>query len=162
MKLREYLERLAPGSELTCWDKDVDSEFYFYSKDEDWEPDEDFPNVEACSDKLADMLDVVKIHEHGVEVNLYDLLDHPKIIEYAKECLYGEHQYEDDDDIVMLLFDDNVTNISQGFEEFSGDMIKCLDTAYGSVGLDAVLSNAQDRSGAANDYSSKEQDYTMN
>ena len=66
MKLSEYLNLLDAGSELTCWDKDIDSEFYFYSKEPDERPDEDFPNVDACIDKLADVLDIVKIHEHGV------------------------------------------------------------------------------------------------
>lgn len=136
MKLREYMERLEPGSELTCWDTVVDSEFYFYSKDPEEEPeqDEDFLAVDICMERLAAMLDVVKIHEHGVEVNLYDLLDHPMVIQFAKDNFYGPHQYEDDDDIVMLLFDDNDSNISNGFIEFSKDMVRCLEQAYGPAG----------------------------
>lgn len=133
MKLKEYLSSLGPGEELTCWDTVIDSEFYFYAADPDEEPeqDEDFLVVDACMDKLAAVLDVVKVHDGGVEVNLYDLLDHPKVIQFAKDNFYLPHQYEDDDDVVMLLFDDNNSNITNGFIEFSKDMVKCLELAYG-------------------------------
>lgn len=136
MKLREYLESMEPGSELTCWDKDVDSEFYFYAKDteEKEEQDEDFWAVDACMDKLAAMLDVLEVRERGVVVNLYDMLDHNKVIQFAKDNFYLPHQYEDDEDIVMLLFDDNDSNITNGFFEFSRDMVKCLEQAYGIAG----------------------------
>ena len=137
MKLKEYLEKMGPGEELTCWDTVVDSEFYFYSKDEDDEDlelDVDFAAVDACMDKLAARLDVVKIHDGGVEVNLYEMLEHPKVIQFAKDNFYLPHQYEDDDDIVMLLFDDNDSNITNGFIEFSKDMVQCLEQAYGPAG----------------------------
>lgn len=134
MKLSAYLRTLGPGEELTCWDRVVDSEFYFYAKVPEDAPDEEFPNVFSCMDKLADVLDVVQIDEDGVVVNLYDLLEHPKVIQFAKDHLYDDRQYENDEDVVLLLFDDNVTNISQGYEEFSRDMIACLEEAYGPAG----------------------------
>jgi len=133
MKLKEYMALCEPGTEITCWDKDVDSEFYFYTKEEGKKSfiDKEFPNVDKCMVRLAEVLDVVKIHDGGIEVNLYEVLNHPKIIQYAKENFYEEHQYEDDADIAMLLFDDNDKNISQGFEEFSRMMVECLDEVFG-------------------------------
>lgn len=133
MKLKEYLALREPGAEVTCWDKDVDSEFYFYNK----EPGEktlygdDFPNVDKCVELLAEHLDVVKIRDKGIEVNLYELLENPKIVEYAKKNMFEEHQYEDDSDVVMMLFDDNVKNFSNGYEGFSELMVKCLNEAFG-------------------------------
>lgn len=134
MKLKEYMALCQPGTEITCWDKDVDSEFYFYVKETDNKLlyGDDFPNVDKCMKRLTEILDVVKIHDTGViEVNLYEKLEHPEVIRYAKENFYEEHQYEDDAGVVMLLFDDNDKNISQGFEEFSRMMVECLDLAYG-------------------------------
>lgn len=133
MKLKEFMALCEPGTEITCWDKDVDSEFYFYTKEEGKKSrlDEEFPNVDKCEKMLAEHLDIVKIHDGGIEVNLYELLENPKIIEFAKKNMFEEHQYEDDGDVVMMLFDDNVNNISQGFEGFSELMVQCLTEAFG-------------------------------
>lgn len=148
MKLKDYMDLVEPGTEITCWDKDVDSEFYFYVKETDDKLlyGENFPNVDKCMKRLTDILDVVKIHDTGViEVNLYEKLEHPEVIRYAKENFYEKHQYEDDADVVMLLFDDNDKNISQGFEEFSRMMVECLDLAYGPEStLDIVNTNNKD------------------
>ena len=130
MKLKEYMSNCPPGDEITCFDKDVDSEFYFYTPDGDELKDSDFPNYDACLNKLTEILDVVAIHDYGVEVNLYDYLDNASVIQYAKDNFYEEYQYSDDSDVVMLLFNDNVSNISQGFEIFSGSMVACLNEAY--------------------------------
>ena len=81
-------------------------------------------------DRLPEVLDVTKIHDNGIEVDLYEKLNHPSIIEYAKKKFYEEYQYSSDLDVVMLLFDDNVINISQGYETFSKMMVECLDMAY--------------------------------
>lgn len=141
MKLKEYMALCEPGTEITCWDKDVDSEFYFYTKEEGEKSDLDkeFPNLDKCMEVLPEYLDIVKIHKTGVEVNLYELLDNPKIIEFAKRNLFEVHQYEDDSDVVMMLFDDNVNNISQGFEGFSELMVQCLNEAFGDKALDDVI-----------------------
>lgn len=140
MKLKEYMSLCEPGTEITCWDKDVDSEFYFYTKEAGEKSlyGKEFPNVDKCIERLAEVLDVVSIHDGGVEVNLYEKLEHPEIIRFAKENFYTENQYEDDSGVVMLLFDDNDKNISQGYEQFSGMMVKCLDLVYGS---DKVVEN---------------------
>lgn len=132
MKLRDYMNLVDEGAEITCWDKDIDSEFYFYNNP-NGAPDPDFPNDFALTERLIDLLDVVKIRDGGIEVNLYELLENPRIVQFAKDNLYEDYQYADDSDLVMLLFDDNVKNISQGFEGFSEDMIKCLDFAYGDI-----------------------------
>ena len=134
MKLKEYMEMREPGAEVTCWDKDIDGEFYFYNKEVGKKSlyGDDFPNVNKCDELLQELLDVVRIHDGGVVVNLYDLLNHPAVIQYAKENMFEEGQYEDDSDVVMMLFDDNVANFSNGFEGFSELMVECLLFAYKS------------------------------
>lgn len=131
MKLKEYMELVSEGSEITCWDRDIDSEFYFYKKEQGRKPDPDFPNVDLFTERLIDVLDIVKIRDKGIEVNLYQVLEHPKIVQYAKENLYETHVAEDDSVITMLLFDDVVKNLSYGYEGFSEEMVKCLDVAFG-------------------------------
>lgn len=133
MKLRDYMSLVEDGAEITCWDKDVDSEFYFYNDEPDSDPD--FPGVELCTQRLIDVLDVVRIRDRGLEVNLYEVLDNPVVIQFAKDHLYEEYQYEDDSDVVMLLFDDAVKNLSYGFESFSENLAKCLDMAYNGGAL---------------------------
>lgn len=132
MKLKEYLSLMEPGAELTCWDRDVDSEFYFYTKNDGERSlyDEDFPNVNKCEEMLEELLDVVCIRSDGIEVNLYELLEHPDVIKFAKANMFEEHQYEDDSDVSMLLFDDVVKNLSNGYEEFSKLMVQCLNYAF--------------------------------
>lgn len=133
MKLKEYLELREPGAEVTCWDRDIDSEFYFYTKESGEKTlyGKDFPNVERCEELLKEHLDVVAIRNDGITVNLYELLDNPAIVKFAKEHMFEEHQYEDDSDVVMMLFDDNVSNFSNGFEGFSKLMVQCLTEVYG-------------------------------
>ena len=130
MKLKEYMDQVTDGWEFTCWDNVIDSEFYLYKKDADDEPDLDFPNVEKLMDYLKENLEIKEIHTDGVVVGLYELLDHPAIIEYAKEHFYEASQYSSDEDIVMLLFDDMNKNISNGFENFSGKMLEAFLLAY--------------------------------
>ena len=132
MKLKEYMDMLDPGAEVTCWDKDIDSEFYFYKKEVGKKSlfGDDFPNVNKCDELLRELLDIVKVRDGGVEVNLYELLEKPEVIEFAKKNMFEEYQYEDDSDVVMMLFDDNVSNFSNGFEGFSELMVECLISAY--------------------------------
>lgn len=132
MKLKEYMEMQEPGAEVTCWDKDIDSEFYFYNKEVGKKTlyGDDFPNVNKCDELLQELLDVVRIHDGGVEVNLYALLEKPEVIEFAKKNMLDEGQYEDDSDIVIMLFDDNVKNFANGYEGFSELMVECLISAY--------------------------------
>ncbi len=131
MKLREYMNLVAAGAEVTCWDRDIDSEFYFYKKEVGEKPDKDFPNYDKCMEKFCDVLDVVSIQNGGIEVNLYEVLENPKIVEFVKKEYYEEYQYDDDADVSMMLFDDNVTNFSNGYEEFSKLMVRGLDEAFG-------------------------------
>lgn len=119
MKVKDYMEKADVDFELTCWDSVVDSEFYLYRKDEPSEYDKEFPNVEKCMDYLMENLEVVKIHKHGVEVNLYEMLDKPAIIQYAKDNMFVEWQYDCDEDVVMMLFDDMISNINNGYEGLS-------------------------------------------
>lgn len=130
MKLREHMNMIIDEEEFTCFDSVIDSEFYFYKEDDDFEPDPEFPNVDNLMEYLKDHLEVKEIYDSGVEVGLYELLDHPVIIDYAKEHLYFEHAYSSDEDVVELLFDNMVGNISTGFEGFSGMMLEAFYLAY--------------------------------
>ena len=130
MKLKEYLDLVTDNWELTCWDNVIDSEFYMYKKDTDDEPDLDFPNVEKLMDYLKENLEIKEIHTDGVTVGLYELLDHPDIITFAKQNLYEPYQYSSNDDVVELLFNDMLVNISDGYENLSGKMLEAFDLAY--------------------------------
>ena len=112
MKLAKYMERFIDGSELTCWDNTIDSEFYMYKPEGNKEIDPEFANVDACMTFLRNNLEVIKANNRGVLVNLYDLLDKPEIIAYAKENMFNPEQYKDDSDVVEMLFDDMIININ--------------------------------------------------
>lgn len=152
MKLKEYMALCEPGTEITCWDKDVDSEFYFYTKEKGEKSlyGKEFPNVDKCMVMLPEYLDIVKIHDNGVEVNLYELLENPKIIEFAKKNMFDKSQYEDDSDVVMMLFDDNVKNFSNGYEGFSELMVQCLAEVFDDKELDEVIRSCEEMSMVGN------------
>ena len=138
MKLYEYLNQMDASDELTCWDNTLDSEFYF-SKDME-ETDEDNPYYSKCMNYLIEHLEIKGIDSNGgVWVDLYGLLDNPQIIKYAKEHLYVKGAYEDDADIVEMLFDEMVLNISAGYETFSKKMMQCFEMLNEqSDGLNAI------------------------
>ena len=130
MNLKEYMDLVTDNWEFTCWDTVIDSEFYLYKKDEDDEPDPDFPNLEKLMDYLKENLEIKEIQANGVTVGLYELLDHPAIITYAKENLYEPYQYSSNDDVVELMFHDMLVNISDGYENLSGKMLEAFHLAY--------------------------------
>ena len=68
MKLYDYLTTLEEGTELTIWDEDYDIESYFYNDeaDDDWQ---------TSMLELAKLLDVTEIKEHGVIVNLSEVIE---------------------------------------------------------------------------------------
>ena len=127
MKLKDYMELRFPGDEITCFDNVVNSEFYFYKKEVGEKPDPNFPNVDKIQDYLIEHLEIHNIGDSGVTVGLYELLENPNVVGFAKEKLYEKNQYGDDNDVVMLLFDGMVKNLSFGYEEFSKKMMECFD-----------------------------------
>ena len=129
MKVKDYMNKREDIWELTCWDNVIDSEFYLYRKEPKEIRDPDFPNVDKCMDYLIDNLEVKEEFKNGVTVNLYEMLDNPIIIQYAKEHLYSENQYRDDSDVVELLFDAMMNNISCGYETFSKEMLTAFRMA---------------------------------
>ena len=58
MNLKEYMDLVTDNWEFTCWDNVIDSEFYLYKKDEDDEPDPNFPNLEKLMDYLKENLEI--------------------------------------------------------------------------------------------------------
>lgn len=68
MKLYDYLVTLEEGTELTVWDVDYNIESYFYNDeaDDDWQ---------TSMLELAKLLDVIKIKERGVVVNLSEVIE---------------------------------------------------------------------------------------
>lgn len=67
MKLIDVINILDDGDEITVWDKDYDTEIYFCKDDN---PDE----WTKAINKIASELDVVKVGERAVVVNLGDLI----------------------------------------------------------------------------------------
>lgn len=80
MKLYDYLFTLEEGTELPVWDKEYDIESYFYNDeaDDDWQ---------TSMLELAKLLDVIEIKEHGVVVNLSEVIE-KKINELKKADLF--------------------------------------------------------------------------
>lgn len=127
MKLRDYMENLQEGEEVTCWDNVIDSEFYFYKKTKSNDFVLPYSDVEKLDNYFIDNLEIEEILDDGIEVGLSDLLDNPHIIKFAKENLYTNHAFESDEDVLELLFNDVVKNFSMGFEKFSKNMVECFE-----------------------------------
>lgn len=67
MTLGEYIRKTATGTEITVWDKDYDIEVYFDNYGHDaW--------AKAMM-AFADKLNIVKFGNHGVVVDMYDLIE---------------------------------------------------------------------------------------
>lgn len=79
MKLYDYLELMKEYDELTVWDDTYFMETYFYSDhvyDNDWD---------KSMDELAKLLTIKEIREHGVVVNLTELVENKmKELEQSK------------------------------------------------------------------------------
>ena len=80
MKLYDYLTMLEEGTELTVWEVDYDIESYFYND----EPDDDW---QASMLELAKLLEVTEVKEHGVIVNLSEVIEN-KINELKEADLF--------------------------------------------------------------------------
>ena len=80
MKLYDYLIIFEEGTELTVWDKDYDMESYFYND----EPDDEDDNWQTSMLELAKMLDVTKVKERGVIINLSEVIE--KKLDELKEA----------------------------------------------------------------------------
>ena len=84
MKLYDYLALMGEGIELTVWDRDYDTESYFYggTKAED--------SWEKSMIELSKLLTVEAIHPNGVTVNLSEVIEnHIKYLEKSElfiEC----------------------------------------------------------------------------
>lgn len=130
MKVKDFLELCDDDFELTCLDRDWDCEFYLYNNSEDLFGKE-FPRYTELLKYLIDNLSIVKIYNHAVAVNLYEMLDNRKVLEIAKD-MYEEQDYADYDDLLELLMNDCLTNIAFGYESISETLLKALKEAYGN------------------------------
>lgn len=100
MKLYDYLILTVDGTELTVWDKDYDTELYFYNDS----PDED-DRWQTSMLELTEILTVIKIREKGLEVNLSDVISNK--IDKLKEANLFIHY-----DINSIM--DDMENILSG------------------------------------------------
>lgn len=67
MTLLDYIKQTPEGEEITVWDDTYDLEVYFYNQSDDaWD--------RAMLD-LASKLNVVDVHNDGVVVDLYELIE---------------------------------------------------------------------------------------
>lgn len=80
MKLNEYLDLMDDGTELTVWDKEYDIESYFYND----EPDDEDDNWQTSMLELAKLLDVTKVKERVVIINLSEVIE--KKLDELKEA----------------------------------------------------------------------------
>lgn len=111
LKLRDFLDLYGGNEfdEITCFDKIIDSEFYFYKQKED---DIKFKYHSMLIEFLKDNLNIEEILQHGIVVDLYGLLDNPIYIQYVKDHNWIRFDEKtSDDDIVELLFDDFIEAI---------------------------------------------------
>lgn len=123
--VKEFMEMKEPMDEITCCDKDIDSEFYLYVKEPDGEPDPDFANIDKFEAMLIDRLQVTEvIDEDTIEVGLYELFEDPEIIKYAQKHIYPGY---DADEISEMLFDDTVACITAGTDKFASKMVACFE-----------------------------------
>ena len=70
MKLYDYLEKMPEGEELTVWDIDYDTEFYFYSQDP-----ADMDDWDNAMMELSKLLTITEIRTNGVTVNLSEIIE---------------------------------------------------------------------------------------
>ena len=126
MKVREYLDLCDKDYELTCLDNDWDCEFYLYNSPNS---SNDYPNYNAFMNYLIDNLEILRIYDGAVVVNLYLMLNNKKVLEKTR-VMYEESDYNDYDDLLELLMEDCLTNINNGYEGFSRDLLKILKEVY--------------------------------
>lgn len=109
LKLKDYLDLFEVfedgDNEITCSDNVIDSEFYFYKKSEL------SSNWGLFIECLKNSLNILSINSVGITVDLYELLDNQICIEYAKKNFFESHQYNSNEDVVELLFEDIVQGI---------------------------------------------------
>lgn len=106
---------------LTCWDTVMDTEYYLY-----YDTKVASDNYDKCMKYLVENLEVKSLSKRGATLNLYEMLDNPIIIEYAKQNMFKKSQYDDDDEVVEMLFDDMIANINNGYEGFSKRILEAF------------------------------------
>lgn len=84
MKLYDYLELMKEYDELTVWDDTYFMETYFYSE-HIFEENSELDSWDKSMGELAKLLTIKEIREHGVVVNLTELVENKmKELEQAK------------------------------------------------------------------------------
>ncbi|MDQ0361554.1 hypothetical protein [Breznakia pachnodae] len=125
MKLKEIVE-LKKGN-LSCCDVKIDSMYTFNIKFMDI-TDVDYPNCKQFLNYMINKLDVISITKYDdFVINLSQVLDNKEMISYAKKYFYTKEQYENDDDILKLLFSDIVKNLEYAIEERSESLLKMFE-----------------------------------
>lgn len=133
MTVKDFMQtREDPYDELTCYDKDIDSEFYMYLKEPVEEEsmsqlDKDLAITDKFEECLMEHVMVTDIiDEDTVEVGLYEFLENPEIVEYAKENMYPQMKDKENYLVSEYLFDKIYESLSYGYVNFSKKMFDCL------------------------------------
>lgn len=118
MTLYEFMKTY-DGWELTCWDKEIDVEFYFYNDDEAEAQNDVFDNAMLRLSKLLEVVEVVEGEpgmREGVVVDMYGLIDKHLAAMKAAHII-GKHADTADvvEDMEMILAG-NLTE--EDFDEF--------------------------------------------
>lgn len=103
MRLYEYLYLMPDGEELTVWDKDYDTESYFYSG----KPESDDEWSKAMLD-LSKLLTITEIRSNGVVVNLSDVIE-KHIDKIAEHELFYKNYIESIMDGIDNILSGNVS-----------------------------------------------------
>lgn len=111
MTLYDYLKLMETGDELTVFDTDYDIEVYFFNQCEDFWDEQIM--------KFAQVLEVKKILNHGVEVNFTEVIN--KNLDEIKKA--GLFNYTDEESIVCCLDSVLAGNVS---EEWMYQFVKIL------------------------------------
>lgn len=112
MKLSEYLEKCEDGLEVTVWDKEYDTEVYFYAQvDDDWD---------KAVRKFASALEVVEIRERGIVVNMGDVIE-SRLEKINDAALFN---YDQDADDIMEQIDTILAgNVSEKWMKKFADVL---------------------------------------
>ena len=119
MTLYDYLKSCEVGTEVTVWDKDYDIESYFYSEDET----EDLDSWDESMIELSKLLNVEKVKENGVVVNIAEIIEN-KLEDLEKADLFIECDIDTIMDDIMSILSGHVS------ENWLKKFVEVLKTEY--------------------------------
>lgn len=115
MTLYDYLKACKDGEEVTVWDRDYDIESYFYNETNT----EDLDLWNESMIELSKLLNVEKVQNNGVIVNLAEVIEY-KLEDLEEANLFVECDIDLIMDDIMAILSGNVS------EEWMEDFVEVL------------------------------------